>query len=74
LKVDAARLPASAIEDLKDIIDTHRGAAEVVLEMLTSAGTRILRLGESYRVQHTPFVRAELEAALAPSAALAATG
>jgi DNA polymerase-3 subunit alpha len=74
LKVDAARLPASAIEDLKDIIDTHRGAAEVVLEMLTSAGTRILRLGESYRVQHTPFVRAELEAALAPTAALAATG
>ncbi len=74
LKVDAARLPASAIEDLKDVIDTHRGAAEVVLEMLTSAGTRILRLGESYRVQHTPFVRAELEAALAPSAALAATG
>jgi DNA polymerase III subunit alpha len=74
LKVDAARLPASAIEDLKDIIDTHRGAAEVVLEMLTSAGTRVLRLGESYRVQHTPFVRAELEAALAPTAALAATG
>jgi DNA polymerase-3 subunit alpha len=74
LKVDAARLPASAIEDLKDVIDTHRGAAEVVLEMLTSAGTRILRLGESYRVQHTPFVRAELEAALAPTAALAATG
>jgi DNA polymerase-3 subunit alpha len=74
LKVDAARLPASAIEDLKDVIDTHRGAAEVVLEMLTSAGTRILRLGESYRVQHTPFVRAELEAALAPSAALAAIG
>jgi DNA polymerase-3 subunit alpha len=74
LKVDAARLPASAIEDLKDIIDTHRGTAEVVLEMLTSAGTRILRLGESYRVQHTPFVRAELEAAVAPSAALAATG
>ncbi|HEY2632427.1 MAG TPA: DNA polymerase III subunit alpha [Solirubrobacteraceae bacterium] len=74
LKVDAARLPASAIEDLKDVIDTHRGTAEVVLEMLTSAGTRILRLGESYRVQHTPFVRAELEAVLAPSAALAATG
>jgi hypothetical protein len=43
-----------------------------VLEMLTSAGTRILRLGEAYRVQHTPGVRAELEAALAP--ALAATG
>jgi hypothetical protein len=41
--------------------------------MLTSAGTRILRLGEDYRVQHTPYVRAELEAALSSSPALAAT-
>ncbi len=74
LQVDAARLPASAIEDVKDIIETHRGPAEVVLEMITSAGTRVLRLGEAYRVQHTPGVRAELEQALAPTAALAATG
>jgi DNA polymerase-3 subunit alpha len=74
LRVDAARLPASAIEDVKDIIETNRGPAEVVLEMFTSAGTRILRLGEAYRVQHTPGVRAELEQALAPSPALAATG
>jgi len=74
LQVDAAHLPASAIEDVKDIIETNKGAAEVVLEMLTSAGTRVLRLGEAYRVQHTPGVRAELEAALAPAAALAATG
>jgi len=71
LHVDAARLRASAIEDVKDIIETHRGAAEVVLEMVTNAGTRILRLGDAYRVQHTPGVRAELESALAPT--LAAT-
>jgi DNA polymerase III subunit alpha len=74
LQVDATRLPASAIEDVKDIIETNSGTAEVVLEMLTSAGTRILRLGEAYRVQHTPGVRAELEQALAPTTALAATG
>jgi DNA polymerase-3 subunit alpha len=73
LQVDASRLPASAIEEVKDIIETNSGPAEVVLEMLTSAGTRILRLGEAYRVQHTPGVRAELEQALAP-VALAATG
>jgi DNA polymerase-3 subunit alpha len=74
LQVDATRLPASAIEEVKDIIETNSGAAEVVLEMITSAGTRILRLGEEYRVQNTPFVLAELQAALSPSlAALAAT-
>ena len=32
-----------------------------VLEIDTSAGTRRLRLGEAYRVQHTPTLRAELE-------------
>ncbi len=74
LQVDASRLAASAIEEIKDIIENHRGAAEVVLEMLTSAGPRVLRLGDGYRVEHTPFVRAELEAALAPApTALAAT-
>jgi DNA polymerase-3 subunit alpha len=74
LQVDAARVPAGAIEEVKDIIESHSGPAEVVLEMITSAGTRVLRLGEDYRVQHTPYVRAELEAALAPvPAALAAT-
>jgi DNA polymerase III subunit alpha len=73
LRVDATRLPASAIEDVKDIIDTHRGATEVVLEMLTSAGIRVLRLGEDYRVQHNQVVRAELEQALAP-VVLAAAG
>ncbi len=74
LQVDATRLPASAIEDVKDIIQTNHGPAEVILKMITSAGTRMLRLGENYRVQHTPGVRAELEQALAPSVALAATG
>lgn len=73
LQVDATRLLASAIEDIKDIIETNHGPAEVILEMITSAGTRILKLGENYRVQHTPGVRAELEQALT-SSALAATG
>jgi DNA polymerase-3 subunit alpha len=71
LHVDLAQLSATAIEDLKQVIDSYRGHAEVVLELLTSAGSRCLRLGEGYRVQHTPLVRAELEAVLSP--ALAAT-
>jgi DNA polymerase III subunit alpha len=71
LHVEAAHLSAAVIDDVKHVIDAYRGQAEVVLEILTSAGTRILRLGEAYRVQHTPVVRAELEQVLAP--ALAAT-
>jgi DNA polymerase-3 subunit alpha len=72
LHVNVAHLQANAIEDLKHVLESYRGHAEVVLELLTSAGKRVpLRLGEAYRVQHTPLVRAELEAVLAP--ALAAT-
>jgi DNA polymerase-3 subunit alpha len=74
LQADARHLFADVIDELKDIIEANRGPAEVVLELATSAGLRLWRLGEDYRVQHTPYVRAELEAALAPSpAALAAT-
>jgi DNA polymerase III subunit alpha len=72
LQVDLTRLRDGAIDEVKDIIETHKGPAEVVLEMVTAAGTRVLRLGDAYRVQHTPGVRAELEAVLTP--ALAATG
>ncbi len=74
LRVDAACLQVSAIDDCKQLIEDNPGPAEVVLEMETSAGPRRLRLGEAYRVQHTPTLRAELEHALAPVAPAAATG
>jgi DNA polymerase-3 subunit alpha len=72
LRVDAARLPDSAIDDLKQAIEDFPGPAEVVLDLDTSAGTRRLKLGEAYRVQHTPTLRAELEQALAPASGTSA--
>jgi DNA polymerase-3 subunit alpha len=74
LRVDASSLAVSAIDDCKQLIEENPGTAEVVLEMDTGAGTRRLRFGESYRVQHTPTLRAELENVLAPVAQAAATG
>jgi DNA polymerase-3 subunit alpha len=71
LRVDPACLGRSAIDDLKQVIEDYPGPAEVVLEMDTPAGTRRLRFGEAYRVEHTPTLRAELEHALAPLASLA---
>jgi DNA polymerase III subunit alpha len=73
LCIDASSLPASAIEDCKQLIEENPGPAEVVLEITTSSGTRKVRLGATYRVQHTPTLRAELENVLAPVAAAAAT-
>jgi DNA polymerase III subunit alpha len=66
VRVQASALCAALIEDLKHAIESFPGPAEVLLELDTSAGTRRLRLGDAYRVQHTPTLRAELDSALAP--------
>jgi DNA polymerase-3 subunit alpha len=71
LRVDATRLPASVIDELKHVIGNFPGPAEVVLEMHTTSGPRRLRLGEAYRVQPTSTLRAELESILAPALAAA---
>jgi DNA polymerase-3 subunit alpha len=68
LHVDISRLTASAIEDLKHLLEDFPGPSEVVIELRTRAGARRLRLGESYRVSHTVALRAEAEQALAPAA------
>jgi DNA polymerase III subunit alpha len=66
LRVHASALGRGLIEDLKQAIEDFPGLAEIVLDVDTSAGTRRVKLGEAYRVQHTPTLRAELEHALAP--------
>jgi DNA polymerase-3 subunit alpha len=71
LRLHANALCASLIEDLKHAIEDFPGSAEVVLDVVTSAGMRRVKLGEGFRVQHTPTLRAELEHALAPLPSLA---
>jgi DNA polymerase-3 subunit alpha len=66
LRVHASALGMGLIEDLKHAIEDFPGAAEIVLDVDTSAGTRRVKLGDAFRVQHTPTLRAELEHALAP--------
>jgi DNA polymerase III subunit alpha len=66
LRVHASALGRGLIEDLKQAIEDFPGLAEIVLDVDTSADTRRVKLGEAYRVQHTPTLRAELEHALAP--------
>ncbi len=61
LRVDAALLPASAIEELKEILGNFPGESDVVLEMATRAGRRTLRLGPSYRVSVNASLKAELD-------------
>jgi DNA polymerase III subunit alpha len=71
LRVSAGAIGASLIEDLKHAIQEYPGPAEIVLDIDTGERICRIRLGEAYRVQHTPTLRAELEQALASSAPLA---
>ncbi len=73
LRVDATRLRAGVIDDIRVTIESHPGSAQVELEMDTSAGLRVLRFGEAYRVAPTPGFWADMESLLEP-AALAAAG
>ena len=67
LRLDASSLSPSVIEDIKHVIEDYPGPAEVLLDVQTPDGLSRLRLGEAYRVQNTPTVRAELERAVAPA-------
>jgi DNA polymerase-3 subunit alpha len=68
VRVDATALPATIIDELKHVFGNHAGESEVVLAIETSAGPRTLRLGEGYRVNETPSLRAELGRILGPTA------
>jgi DNA polymerase-3 subunit alpha len=77
LRVSASDLSGGAIDGIKQAIEDFPGAAEVLVEIEMGDGPpRRLRLGDAYRVAHTPTLLAELENALqprrsAPPAALA---
>lgn len=65
LRLDAARLPASALDDLKSLLNSFPGESEVVLELLLAAGDRrTLVLAE--KVAPTPALRRALEKILGP--------
>jgi len=69
LELDAAGLPASILDDLRHVLESFPGEAEVVLDMRTAAGRRRLRLGPDYRVSPSAGLRAELDALLTSAAA-----
>jgi DNA polymerase-3 subunit alpha len=64
LRLDAAALPASALRDLKELLAGFPGDAEVVVELITTAGPRQLRLGREFRVCKSAGLHAELDALL----------
>ncbi|MGH2969125.1 MAG: DNA polymerase III subunit alpha, partial [Solirubrobacteraceae bacterium] len=50
MRVDAARLEATVIADLRDLFERYPGDDEFVLEMQTRTGLRRLRFGGDFRI------------------------
>jgi len=73
LRIAASDLCESTIDELRHMIGECPGSAEVIVAIDGSDGsTWRVRLGEDYRVRHTPTLRAELESAIAPRPAASA--
>ena len=74
LHLNATALPARVLGELKDVLGGFPGDCDVVIELITSAGKRRLRLGREFRVARTAGLHAELDdllgaAMLSPNAA-----
>jgi DNA polymerase-3 subunit alpha len=50
-RVDAAQLPASVIDDLRELFERYPGDMEFVLIMQTRTGERRLKFGDGYKVK-----------------------
>ncbi|MDP9386206.1 MAG: DNA polymerase III subunit alpha, partial [Actinomycetota bacterium] len=69
LRLDAASLPATVVDDLRRLFEDYPGECEVVLEMHTRTGPRKLRLGDGYRVAaRNAALKAELSRLLGTAA------
>jgi DNA polymerase-3 subunit alpha len=72
-RVDAAQLPASVVDDLRELFERYPGDMEFVLEMHTRTGLRRLKFGAGFKVKaRDAGFKAELEALLGPATAVAA--
>ena len=72
-RVDAAQLPASVVDDLRELFERYPGETEFVLEMHTRTGLRRLKFGPGYRVAaRDAGLRQELDKLLGLTASAAA--
>ncbi|HEY7950100.1 MAG TPA: DNA polymerase III subunit alpha [Solirubrobacterales bacterium] len=73
VEVEATQLTDVLVEELKAVLEHHKGDAEVHLAIRTAAGeSKRLLLGEGYRVRPSGRLQSELDHVLGSAAALAA--
>jgi DNA polymerase-3 subunit alpha len=67
ISLPATRCTPPTVEQLKDVLSTHPGVAEVHLRLTTTSSTKVLRLDQRLRVTPSPSLMADLKALLGPT-------
>lgn len=62
LRIDAAAFGPTLVDELKTVFEHFPGETDVMLEMRTRDGKRMLRFGDGYRVRPSAALTAELSA------------
>ena len=69
LRLEAERLAATVLDDLKRLFEDYPGESDVVLDIVTANGMRRLKLGEGFRVAaRNAALKAELDRLIGPPA------
>jgi DNA polymerase-3 subunit alpha len=67
ISMPAVRVTPPVVDQLKDVLSTHPGVAEVHLKLQSAGRTMVLRLDEGHRVTPSPALMADLKALLGPA-------
>jgi DNA polymerase-3 subunit alpha len=70
LSVPASRLSAEVVTRLKQILTNHPGSAQVLLQLTSNDGHKVLRLSDDHRVEPRSALFAELKELLGPKAVI----
>jgi len=55
------------VDQLKDVLSTHPGVADVHLRLQSAGRTMVMRLDQGFRVTPSPALMADLKALLGPA-------
>jgi DNA polymerase-3 subunit alpha len=67
ITLPAVRVTPPIVSQLREVLATHPGVAEVHLRLQSAGRTRVMRLDQRLRVSPSPALKADLKALLGPS-------
>ena len=73
ISMPAVRVTAPVVDQLKDVLVTHPGVAEVHLQLQSAGRTLVMRLDQGFKVTPSPALMADLKALLGPACLTAAS-